>query len=204
MKSKNAPPPSCFDKLLAETARRKREETPMQSQMLRSPRGVSAVAGLIALCVFPARVTAQAQQKNADEVTAKTGAQVYKQARCYACHGEQGFGGVGPSFRQDHFLALSDYVIAQILLGRGIMPSFAETLSDEQIAAVASYIRTSWGNAFGDVKADEVAATRKELKEKMPQRPHVSASEPEQPREAPAPPSGGQPPGQPLPPANMR
>jgi mono/diheme cytochrome c family protein len=165
---------------------------------------VGAIVGLIAAFVLSGRAVAQAQPKKLDEVTATTGIQVYKQARCYACHGEQGFGGVGPSFRQDRFLLLSDYVIAQILLGRGIMPSFAEALNDEQIAAVATYIRESWGNELGAVKADEVAATRKELTEKMSKRPHVSVAEPEQPREAPAPPAGGQPPGQPLPPPNMR
>jgi mono/diheme cytochrome c family protein len=184
-------------------ARRKREETPMQFSMLWPSRRLGTVVGLIALGVLSGRVTAQVQQKNADEITASTGIQVYKQARCYACHGEQGFGGVGPSFRQDRFLAIGDYVIAQILLGRGIMPSFAEALNDEQIAAVATYIRDSWGNGFGDVKADEVATIRKQLStEKTPQQPHVSASG--QPRQAPAPPSGGQPPGQPLPPPNMR
>jgi mono/diheme cytochrome c family protein len=158
----------------------------------------------LALVAFSSPAIAQEKPGKADSVTASAGAQVYKQARCYACHGEQGFGGVGPRFRQDHFLALGDYVIAQILIGRGIMPSFAQTLSDEQIAAVATYIRESWGNAFGDVKADEVAATRKELKEKMPQQPRVSAAQSNQPSEAPAPPPGGQPPGQPLPPPDMR
>lgn len=175
----------------------------MQPFVLRPLRGYGAVIGLVALCTFSGHAIAQDQSKKSDEVTAAAGLQVYKQARCYACHGEQGFGGVGPSFRQDQFLAIGDYVIAQILIGRSVMPSFAETLNDEQIAAVATYIRESWGNKFGAVKADEVAATRKALKEKMPQPPHVSAAEPQQPSEAPAPPSGGQPPGQPLPPPKM-
>lgn len=159
-------------------------------------------AGAIALSLLSGITAAQAQK--ADSVGATTGVQVFKQARCFVCHGEQGFGGVGPSFRDDHFLALSDYVIAQILIGRSVMPSFAETLSDQQIAAVATYIRESWGNKFGDVKADEVANTRKELKEKMPEPPQVSAAEPEQPKGTPVPPAGGQPPGQPLPPSSMK
>ena len=174
----------------------------MQHFTLRKSLASPAFAGLISLWCLSGTTPAQAQK--ADEVNATSGVQVYKQARCYACHGEQGFGGVGPSFRQDQFLVLGDYVVAQILIGRSVMPSFADTLSNEQIAAVASYIRESWGNKFGDVKADEVANTRKELKEKMPPQPHVSAAEPEQPRGAPVPPSGGQPPGQPLPPSNMR
>lgn len=176
----------------------------MRCYVLLRPRGLWAAIGLTALVFLSGRAVAQEKPKDTDTVTATTGAQVFKEARCYACHGQQGFGGVGPSFRQNHFLALADYVVAQILVGRGIMPSFAQTLNDEQVAAVASYIRGSWGNQFGDVKADEVAATRKELKEKMPQQPAMSAAEPQQPRDAPAPPSGGQPPGQPLPPAGMR
>ena len=30
--------------------------------------------------------------------------------------------------------------------GRIAMPSFAESMSDQQIAALANYVRTSWGN----------------------------------------------------------
>jgi mono/diheme cytochrome c family protein len=62
-------------------------------------------------------------------------------------------------------LAVTDYVIAQILLGRGIMPSFAGQLSDEEIAAVATYIRTSWGNHAGPVNPAEVASVRRVLQQ---------------------------------------
>jgi mono/diheme cytochrome c family protein len=72
-------------------------------------------------------------------------------------------GGAGPRLRGDPFLSITDYVVAQILLGRGIMPSFGEKLNDQQIAAVAGYIRTSWGNKFGDVKPQEVAQIRKQF-----------------------------------------
>lgn len=143
---------------------------------------------------------ALAQDASANQEIAQ-GQKVFMDARCYACHGEYGFGGVGPRFRQDHFLGLSDYVIGQILVGRGVMPSFADALNNNQIAAVASYIRTNWGNKFGDVKPQEVAKVRSELTEKAPSGPHVSASQ--QPKGVPAPPSGGQPPGQPLPPSKM-
>jgi mono/diheme cytochrome c family protein len=41
------------------------------------------------------------------------------------------------------------------------MPSFATSLSDEQIAAVANYVRTAWGNkANADVAPKDVAAAR--------------------------------------------
>lgn len=91
------------------------------------------------------------------------GVQVFMNAHCFVCHGQQGFGGVGPEFRSDRYLKVTEYVVGQILLGRGIMPSFADKLNDQQIAAVATYIRTSWGNKFGAVKPEEVAQLRKQF-----------------------------------------
>ena len=91
------------------------------------------------------------------------GSQIYMQSGCFVCHGQIGNGGAGPSLRGDPFLSITDYVAAQILLGRGIMPSFGQSLNDQQIAAVASYIRTSWGNKYGEVKPEEVAQIRKKF-----------------------------------------
>jgi mono/diheme cytochrome c family protein len=91
------------------------------------------------------------------------GSQIYMQSGCFVCHGQMGEGAAGPRLRGDPFLSITDYVIAQILLGRGIMPAFGQTLNDQQIAAVASYVRTSWGNKFGEVKPQEVAQIRKKL-----------------------------------------
>jgi mono/diheme cytochrome c family protein len=45
------------------------------------------------------------------------------------------------------------------------MPAFDWKLTDEQIAAVASYIRSSWGNQADAVTADQVADLREALKE---------------------------------------
>jgi mono/diheme cytochrome c family protein len=43
------------------------------------------------------------------------------------------------------------------------MPAFAWKLSDDQVAAVATYVRNSWGNAAPAVKAEDVAKLRKDL-----------------------------------------
>jgi mono/diheme cytochrome c family protein len=94
---------------------------------------------------------------------AADGSQTYMQSGCFVCHGQMGDGGAGPRLRGDPFLSITDYVVAQILLGRGIMPSFGQSLNDQQIAAVASYIRTSWGNKYGEVKTQEVAQIRKKI-----------------------------------------
>ena len=91
------------------------------------------------------------------------GSQIYMESGCFVCHGQMGDGGAGPRLRGDPFLSITDYVAAQILLGRGIMPAFGQSLNDQQIAAVASYIRTDWGNKYGEVKPQEVAQIRKKF-----------------------------------------
>lgn len=88
---------------------------------------------------------------------------IYVDQGCAVCHGLMGRGGVGPNFVGDHFLVLGDYVVAQILLGRGQMPAFSDKLSDDQIAAVASYIRQSWGNKVGDMSPDQVKQIRSKV-----------------------------------------
>ena len=40
------------------------------------------------------------------------------------------------------------------------MPAFADQLNDEEIAAVLSYERTSWGNRAPPVKPEDVLARR--------------------------------------------
>jgi mono/diheme cytochrome c family protein len=84
---------------------------------------------------------------------------------CAACHMPNGLGAVGagsyPSLAYDQSLAAAAYPVAVVLLGQKAMPSFAETLSDQQIAEVVTYVRTHFGNAYPDaVSAAEVAAAR--------------------------------------------
>jgi mono/diheme cytochrome c family protein len=102
-------------------------------------------------CVSPGR----AQNEAAD-----LGEKIFMQNNCFVCHGQQGYGGIGPAFRNDPFLLLTEFVATQILLGRGVMPPFGAKLDDNQIAAVASYVRNSWGNHFGVVKPEDVARVR--------------------------------------------
>jgi mono/diheme cytochrome c family protein len=117
-----------------------------------------AWAAVIAGCYF-CLGTASAQNASAPD----KGMQLFKTSGCFVCHGQMGGGGAGPGLRGDPFLAISDYVVAQILLGRTIMPAYGEALNDEQIAAVASYIRNSWGNRFGNVEPQQVAQLRKKF-----------------------------------------
>jgi mono/diheme cytochrome c family protein len=91
------------------------------------------------------------------------GERIFMQNRCFTCHGQQGVGGIGTAFRDDPFLKFDDYVAGQIMLGRGVMPPFGDKLDDKEIAAVASYIRNSWGNRFGVIKPEQVTQVRHEL-----------------------------------------
>jgi len=75
---------------------------------------------------------------------------------CSACHGSSGEGGKGPAFVGFATLKDSETVVRHIYFGGHFMPPFGKVLSREQIAAVATYIRTSWGNEYGAVIEKEV------------------------------------------------
>jgi len=79
--------------------------------------------------------------------TANTGQAIFT-TRCAGCHGQDGGGGFGPALRGG--IVVSDFPnaadqIAVVKGGRGSMPSFADSLTDEQIAAVVQYTRTGLG-----------------------------------------------------------
>jgi len=68
---------------------------------------------------------------------------------CVACHQANGEGipGAFPALKASP-LVLGDgaSLLRVVLEGRGGMPTFNASLSDEQVAAVANYIRSEWGN----------------------------------------------------------
>jgi mono/diheme cytochrome c family protein len=72
------------------------------------------------------------------------GARVYA-ANCAGCHGADGGGGTGPQLADGAAAARfpdADDEIAFVTDGSGGMPSFAGTLSPEQIREVVEYTRT--------------------------------------------------------------
>lgn len=89
---------------------------------------------------------------------APDGAQVFATAGCSGCHGANGEGGIGPALAGNADLANAAAVLAQIIHGGGGMPPFGQ-LPDDQIAAVANYIRTAWGNTT-DITVEAVVAAR--------------------------------------------
>lgn len=67
------------------------------------------------------------------------GAKVFKN-NCMSCHGKEGAGGSGPSLQGNDFAANYDKVVKQVKNGGGGMPAFKGTLSEQEIADVATYI----------------------------------------------------------------
>jgi cytochrome c oxidase subunit 2 len=90
------------------------------------------------------------------------GAKVYA-ANCQACHQANGQGvkGAFPALDGSQVVMNKEQQIAIVLNGKGAMPPW-KTLSDVELAAVATYVRNSWGNSAGSaVQPAEFAAARK-------------------------------------------
>ena len=96
-------------------------------------------------------------------------------ANCAACHQATGTGvpGIFPPLDGSEWVMADDRIVINILLHgiqgeikvkdvayKGMMPSFAK-LSDGELAAVATYIRSHWSNKAAGVSADQVAKERK-------------------------------------------
>ncbi|CAN7632270.1 cytochrome c [Phenylobacterium sp. LjRoot225] len=114
----------------------------------------------IILGVGVALLTAAAAPALAADVPGKA---MY-QASCSACHRIDGVGvkGAFPALAGDPFVVgPKTDAVSRVLNGRGGMPSFKADLSDDQIAAILTYVRSSWGNKASPVKPADVAAVRK-------------------------------------------
>jgi len=102
------------------------------------------------------------------------GSRIYV-ANCQACHqaNGQGLPGVFPPLAGSPWVTGDPAVLSQILLHgltgpievlgttyNGTMPAFGKNLRDEEIAAVAAYVRSQWGNSASGVDAEAVAKER--------------------------------------------
>lgn len=100
------------------------------------------------------------------------GKKLYMQ-NCAACHQENGMGlqGAFPALKGSPVVVDKDpdFMVRIILQGYdarsefGQMPGFAAQLSDEEIAAIVSHERSSWGNSARPVSAEEVKKIRMEV-----------------------------------------
>jgi mono/diheme cytochrome c family protein len=77
-------------------------------------------------------------------------------ANCRMCHGTRGTAGVPLAGNERVF---PEWVAGTMIRGPGYMPSF-DVLPDEEVAAIANFVANSWGNDFGLITPDDVAAMR--------------------------------------------
>lgn len=78
---------------------------------------------------------------------------------CAVCHGARGAGGTGPTLVSNR-IDDNRRVIRQVLFGGGHMPPFGGALDDDQIAAVLTFVRKSWGNDSSVISSEEVGTYR--------------------------------------------
>ncbi len=105
---------------------------------------------------------------------ASTGAQIYT-TNCSSCHGAEGKGvpsAFPPLAGNKDVTGSAKAVIHTIKYGlhgslavsgqtyNGTMPPWGATLSNDDVAAVVTYIRSSWGNSASAVTAAQVAAVK--------------------------------------------
>src|ERR1700690_10102 len=125
-------------------------------------------ADLHAIAVYLKDLAAPARSATAlpgDSEVMKTGRALYG-ANCAACHTASGAGvaGIAPTLAGSAIVqaAATDSLIDVVLNGAQAvatdsaptapgMPAFGWVLSDDQIAALLSYVRNDWGNAAGAV-----------------------------------------------------
>jgi mono/diheme cytochrome c family protein len=96
--------------------------------------------------------------------TEQSGEAIYLSV-CAGCHMQDGKGAIGagtyPSLNGDSTLGAPAYPIHIVLKGQKAMPPFGRALTDAQVAAVVTFIRTHFANNFADaVSAADVAAER--------------------------------------------
>jgi mono/diheme cytochrome c family protein len=103
-----------------------------------------------------------AQAASAQDLLSR-GAEIYAQY-CAVCHRPEGNGLEPriPALRGSANAGDLWVIVKNVREGGAMMPPFP-TLTTEDIAAVASYIRTSWDNAHGTVTPEEVAALEAEF-----------------------------------------
>jgi mono/diheme cytochrome c family protein len=137
------------------------------------------------LVFYPYRSTnqlADLHPKSEAQIAYEKGRRIYR-ANCAACHQESGLGVSG----QFPPLAGSDWVLTEgpnriiklVLNGisgpikvngqtyNNVMVPWRDTLKDEDIAAVVTYIRSEWGNKASDVKPEQVAKIREATRDKV-------------------------------------
>jgi mono/diheme cytochrome c family protein len=133
---------------------------------------ISRVLIAAAVALMPV-AAAHAQTAQARPAPPRTGAQIFS-TTCAACHQAQGEGtDVYPPLAGSEMVKGDESRVVRIILHgltgdvevqgqvySGAMPPWGPTLTDAEIAAVATYIRSSWGNNALPITTATVAQTR--------------------------------------------
>lgn len=112
-------------------------------------------------CAFGALLAASltmAQPISGQSELLAQGQQLFED-NCAACHQPDGTGmpPTFPALAGNSNLENVETIVTNIYQGQGNMPPFPD-LSAEEIAALATYLRNSLGNSFGEVTTEEVTA----------------------------------------------
>lgn len=129
------------------------------------------------------RISREATREGSGEVSLlEVGEAVYKR-NCQACHqpNGQGLASAFPPLDGSPWVnGAPERLSAIVLYGikgeievagqtyKGLMPAFQDKLSEEEIAAVASYVRSSWSNESGVVEPSLVKAVASQYKRASP------------------------------------
>jgi mono/diheme cytochrome c family protein len=113
---------------------------------------IRVIGALLATAAPAAALPAHAQSELMTQ-----GQQLYEQ-HCAVCHQPEGQGVADsfPALAGNANLEDLSLIVTNIHQGKGAMPAFPD-LTAEEIAALATYIRNSWDNSFGEVTAEEVS-----------------------------------------------
>lgn len=106
-----------------------------------------------------------AQNDGADARPGPDSGQALYELYCAYCHQADGSGvdGQYPALDGSGVVTADPAAFLTFpLQGPGRMPAFAQTLGDEQLAMIATYVRSAWSNDAGSVDADRVAEAREQ------------------------------------------
>ena len=147
-------------------------EVVFRSTQYLAPADAEAMA--VYLQSLPLRPAAKVAAPERWPAQLEVGRKLYRQ-HCAACHGQQGQGvpGAYPALAGNRAVAIAQPAnLVHIVLSGGYapatagnprphgMPPFRQQLSDEEVAAVLSYVRDSWGQGAGPVSSLDLLRDR--------------------------------------------
>lgn len=131
-------------------------------------RSAARLAAILPVLALPAAAGAQdapAQMLSPASTFAESdGAALFANV-CQACHMQAGQGAAGaghyPALAKNANLETGAYPVYVVVHGLKGMPPVGKMMTDDQVAAVVNYLRTSFGNSYTDpVTAKDVADAR--------------------------------------------